>query len=270
MSLQSIIPESLISIDPNAYSIRFPPNEKAFAQNEEWCEVLTDGSWERIKLHDYAEIYRHPGLYEYLFQKLLRCTSPQMVARLLSDVLPDFNIHATSLRLLDLGAGNGMVGEQMRQLGIQKLTGIDIIPEAADAAERDRPGLYDDYVVADLCSLDEADSARLAATHANCLTTVSALGFGDIPPLAFQTAFNHIATPGWLVFNIKETFLSGRDLTGFARMIRAMSDRDIIQIQAYRRYSHRLSVTGKPLFYVAMVARKLKDIPESMAQEMAD
>jgi len=268
MSLQTIVSDLISPLD-QSFSIRFPTDERAYAQNEEWCEVLTEGSWDRIVLHDYPEIYRRPGLYEYIFAKMLRCTSPQVVARLLADVLPDFNVLPTSLRLIDLGAGNGMVGEQMRQLGVQKLVGIDIIPEAAEAAERDRPGLYDDYIVADLCALDEADRARLAAANANCLTTVSALGFGDIPPLAFQTAFNHVATPGWLVFNIKETFLSGRDLTGFARMIRAMCDRDIIQIQAYRRYSHRLSVTGKPLYYIAMVARKLKDIPEGMAEEMS-
>jgi SAM-dependent methyltransferase len=269
MTLQIAPPDLSAAEAQNAYAIRFPQASGNFDQTEEWCEVLIDGEWTRLRLHDYAEIYRRPGLYEYLFARLLRCTSPARMARLLADVLPDFQERATNLRLLDLGAGNGMVGAQMRRLGVQKLVGIDLAPEAAEAAERDRPGLYDDYVVADLCELDEADSARLAAADANCLTVVSALGFGDIPPLAFQTAFNHVASPGWLVCNIKETFLSGRDSTGFSRMIRAMSDRDIIQMQAYRRYSHRLSVTGKPLHYVAIIARKLKDIPEGLAAEVA-
>ena len=78
-----------------------------------------------------------------------------------------------------------------------------------------------------------------------------------------MTAYNLVTTPRWVVFNIKDSFLTTIDDTGFARLIRMMSDHEYIQIQAYRRYSHRLSVNGQRLHYVAIVARKLRPIPVS-------
>ena len=92
------------------------------------------------------------------------------------------------------------------------IVGVDIIEEAAEAAERDRPGVYDDYVVVDLTDR-RADDPRdaLGARGFNCLTTVAALGFGDIPPEAFATAFNLVEpTAAWVAFNIKERFLTRR------------------------------------------------------------
>jgi hypothetical protein len=254
----------------SAYPIRFPDEHRAgaCAQDQEWCEVYVNAEWRRMRLHDYDEIYNIPGLYEYLFGDLLRCRSPQRVVGLLGEVLRDWKVLPTQLSVIDLGAGNGMVGQQLRLLGIRHLVGADIIRAAADAVQRDRPGLYDDYIVSDFCKLSAEDRARAQAHAPNCLTSISALGFGDIPPAAFGAAFNLISTPGWLAFNIKESFLNGNDETGFSRLIRAMSEREIIQIQAYRRYSHRLSVAGKPLNYVALIARKLRPMPQSLPAEV--
>ena len=55
--------------------------------------------------------------------------------------------------MLDIGAGNGMVGEQLVDMGAEQVGGVDIIEEAAQALERDRPGIYKDYDVADLTNL---------------------------------------------------------------------------------------------------------------------
>lgn len=244
------------------YPLRFPENRDHCQQSQECCEVHVGGRWRRLRLHDYADIYKMPGLYEQLFANRLQCTSPERVVRVFSDVLKDWSSDAGDLRVLDFGAGNGMVGEELRTLGIRNLVGADILNEAAEAAERDRPGIYDDYVVADFCDLKESDSRRVARFQPNCLVTVAALGFGDVPPEAFVTAYNLVSTPGWIVFNIKETFLTGIDDTGFSRLIRKLTDQEFIQVQCYRRYSHRISVTGQKLHYVAIVARKLRPIPE--------
>ena len=90
---------------------------------------------------------------------------------------------------------------------------------------------------------------------------MATLGFGDIPPEAFATALSLIGTPGWLAFNIKEDFLYERDDSGFAKMVRALHRLDVIRIEAYRRYRHRLAVDGRPLYYVAMVASKREPMP---------
>lgn len=237
------------------------------SQDREWCEVVVDGQSRHIRFHDYNEVFSIPGLYEHIFYEQLKCSSPVRMADLLSDVLSDFNETLEDLRVLDVGAGNGMVAEELRAGGTKFAYGIDIIPEAKEAALRDRPGVYQEYHVADLTDLSEPLEERLRKQRFNCLMTVAALGFGDIPAKAFLKAFDIIETPGWIAFNIKEDFLREKDSSGFSRLIRQLNREEIMQIQAYRRYQHRLSVAGEPLHYVAMVARKLRDVPNHLMEE---
>jgi hypothetical protein len=37
-----------------------------------------------------------------------------------------------------------------------------------------------------------------------------------------------------------------------------------LRIEAYRRYQHRLSCAGEPLYYIALVAQKLQDVPADL------
>ena len=69
---------------------------------------------------------------------------------------------------------------------------------------------------------------------------------------------------------IKEDFLHEQDDSGFATLIRQLSRDEIIQIQAYRRFRHRFSITGEPLFYIAMVARKLVQVPDALIQRQPE
>lgn len=247
------------------FPMRFPERSLNLDQDEEWCEVKCGDTWKRIRFHDYHEIYSIPGLYEALFVDRLKCCSAERVVGLLDDVLSDFTPSMEDLRVLDMGAGNGMIGDELHKAGVKTIHGIDIVPEARMAALRDRPGIYDDYFVCDLTDLDDPDDDRIRVAKLNSLTVVAALGYGDIPPAAFVQACNLIDTPGWLAFNIKEDFLDvDDDNTGFSALIRNLRRHSCIQIEAYRRYRHRLSINGKPLHYIAMVARKIKPIPASV------
>lgn len=87
-----------------------------------------------------------------------------------------------------------------------------------------------------------------------------------MPPTAFAKALDLIESPGWLAFNIKEAFLDESDTTGFDKAIRSLCREHVIQIQAYRRYRHRVSITGEPLYYVAVIAKKLRDLPDAISQ----
>ena len=41
------------------HQIRFPSSSDVeLSQDEEWCEVLLDDDWTRIRFHDYGEIYK--------------------------------------------------------------------------------------------------------------------------------------------------------------------------------------------------------------------
>lgn len=238
------------------FEIRLPSSAGTLSQDREYCEVLLNGEWRRIRFHEYGDIYSVPGLYEQLFYELLACTSHRRVTWTLGDVLTESGDTPASLRVLEIGAGNGVVAERLRGLGIKKVVGVDIIAEAEDAARRDRPTVYDDYLVADLTRLSNEDRLRIARHELNCMVTVAALGFGDIPPEAFATAFNLIAPGGWVAFNAKEDFLRDGDPSGFAKLVRHMIHTGTIEIDAYRRYCHRRSTTGERLYYLAIVARK--------------
>lgn len=249
--------------DPE-YLIRFPDIKDQLEQDEEWIEVQLNGDWQRIRCHDYDRIFEIPGLYESLFYEALECTSPKRVAELLNEELEDADISPASLRVLDVGAGNGMMGEQLAESGVEKIVGVDILPEAKIAAERDRPGLYEDYLVADLTDLNADQQTKLELHRFNAMTTIAALGFGDMPPRAFAQAYNFMETGGWLAFNLKESFAKGSDDSGFSRMIRMMTEWELMNAHVYRRYRHRLSVDKQPLYYVAYIARKVHDIPEAL------
>lgn len=243
------------------FEFRFP-KATDLEQDEEWCDLRHDGAWRRVRFHDYHEIYAEPGLYESLFYRALRCNSPSRVVGLLEEVIREQGIDPQTLRCLDVGAGNGMVGEQLRSLGASEVLGIDILEEACGAARRDRPWVYDDYFVVDLCDVPEPIDKQLREARLNCLATVAALGFSDIPPRAFIEALHLIESNGWLAFNIREDFVQERDGSGFAKLIRQLCRDGVLHMHAYRRYCHRLSITGEPLYYVAMVARKQCDLPD--------
>jgi SAM-dependent methyltransferase len=238
-------------------------------QDQEWCEVVTHNKTRRIRFHDYNEVFEIPGLYEKLFYDTLKCCSPSYVANLLEDVAEEWDADLSDFRVLDVGAGNGMVGDELRYRGVRKMVGVDIIKEAKDATLLDRPGVYNDYRVADLTAIPKADLDALREHDLNCMTTVAALGYGDIPPLAFLQALDIISTPAWLAFNIKEDFLHERDQSGFSRLVRQLVEQDYILPLCYRRYRHRVSVSGDPLYYIAMIAKKCKPIPSQLFSEYA-
>ena len=204
------------------------------------------------------------------FMNRLKCCSPKKVAEILNSSLTQTLENFTELRVLDLGAGNGLMGAELKKYGVSRLVGIDIISEAKRATERDRPEIYDAYETIDFCNLDEVEKEDLYSWSFNCLTTVAALGFSDIPPKAFMVAFNIINSEGWVAFNIKETFLNDSDSSGFSRMIRDLIFSKYMDIYHLERYRHRVSIEGEPLFYFAVAGRKHYDVPSNFYDKYFD
>ncbi len=253
------------------HRIQFPTTEAAeLTQDEVSFTLNTDGVQRQVRFHDYDVIYGYPGLYEQLFYDRLKCQSPSKVASILASAVTQAGETPTTLRVLDLGAGNGIMGEELRRLGVARVIGADIIAEARDAYLRDRPGLYDDYLVCDLTDVDESTREELEAWSFDCLTTVAALGFGDIPPRAFVNAFNLVADGGWVAFNIRDTFLEHREMTDFSRTVRELVFTDYLEIHHLERYRHRLSIDGEPLFYYAIAGRKTAEVPAELFESGAD
>lgn len=198
------------------YNIKFPPTEPHTLDQNEAIFTIDEGGKEKFfRFHDYDELYKRPGLYEQLFYDRLKCVSPMKVVSLLRKTLRESKLPFSELRVLDFGAGNGMVGEEFRKIGVARVVGIDISPEACRASERDHPAAYDVYYVKDFTVLETPDVLEIQNWQCNCLTTVAALGFNDIPPQAFVNAFNLLENESWIGINIKDDFFNESDDSGF-------------------------------------------------------
>jgi len=238
-------------------TVHFPSrSELRLAQDEEWCVVEQDGERRRIRFHDYAEIFTVPGFYEYLFYERLECQSHTVVTDLLAEQVTAAGQDLACMSVLDLGAGNGMVGEELRRRGFGEVVGVDIVPAAGEATQRDRPDVYADYFVCDLLAPPVEVRAELEIADFAAMTSVAALGFGDVPPAVFGAAFDCVRPGGWIAFTIKEDFLETTDESGFSAHILRLLDEGLLEERARRRYQHRLDVRGEPLHYVAMVGVK--------------
>ncbi len=256
------------TILPKRHRLQFPRTQEGLQQDEAFFYLNDPSGRLRIRFHDYNEIYKIQGLYEQLYSDRLKCVSPQKICDILKATLAQADKNMSELRVLDLGAGNGVVGEMLKRLGVSRLVGVDIIPEALEAAERDRPGVYDDYYVADLACLTTDERDDITSWSLDCLVSVSALGFGDIPVRAFVEGFNLLQTEGWMAFNVKETFLDNCDNTGFSRTIRELIFSQYLDLYHLERYCHRLSITGEPLYYFALAGRKNADIPQDYLKKI--
>jgi SAM-dependent methyltransferase len=246
------------------HRIQFPPADVRELRQDEVYFYLWDGdAKEKIRLHDYDRIYKVPGLYEQVVYERLKCQSPAKVSEVLRYSVSQSNQRFSELRVLDLGAGNGVVGEELKKHGVSRLVGVDIIPEAQVATERDRPGVYDAFYVMDLCQLRDDEREELVSWSPDCLVSVAALGFGDIPAKAFLEAFNIIAEDGWIAFNVKQTFLDRSDDSAFSQFIRELIFSKYLDLYYLQKYRHRLSIEGEPLYYYALGGRKTADVPSS-------
>lgn len=251
------------------HRIQFPAQDaKDLDQDEVYFYLIEGDNRTRLRFHDYAQIYLRPGLYEQIFYDRLKCSSPRKVCAILKNTLDAFHQSFSELRVLDLGAGNGMMGEALKSYGISRLVGVDIISEAKDAAYRDRPGLYDEYYVADFTDLKPELAEEITDWSIDCLTSVAALGFGDIPPSAFFQALRFVNTGGWIAFNIKETFLDKSDKSGFSRFIRELIFSEYLDVYHMEKYHHRYSMEGQPLYYFAIVAQKTEELPTDLFRRL--
>jgi len=243
------------------YKVMLPDNSCDLDQDEEYLTISSDCDTRRLRLHDYAKIYEVPGLYEEVVYDRLKCDSPRQVCSLLEKEMAAAADWNESLRVLDFGAGNGMVGECLSdRLDCEVLIGLDILPEAQLAAQRDRPDIYDDYYVMDLSDPQKKDLRELDRWNFNALLTVAALGFGDIPFQGFVHAFNLIDNGGWIAFNINDRYMSNTDDTGYGGVLDQMMGNSL-EVHQVRRHCHRMAMNGDPIHYHAVIGQKRENIP---------
>jgi len=223
--------------------------------DQETVEVrFGDGRSERVRVQDYERVYAIPGLYEAIVMDTLRCRSPDRVASMLASAARSLGRTEPPLRVFDLGAGNGVAGEALARRGLRPVVALDIEPAARVAALRDRPDIYDTYLTADVLSLTAAQRHAIRALMPNALACVGAIGLDHVPPAALPAALELLAADSLLAYTIAAAS-AGTDAAEISTRLRAIEDQWRIDELARVRYRHRLTVTGRPIWWQATIVR---------------
>ena len=199
-------------------------------------------------LHNYDLVYSVPGLYEAILG-MLRYKSHIALANALERQVVGAGRAMTDISVFDVGAGNGLFGEQLWERGVRRLAGADISTVAPMAAERDRPGLYSlGYLVGDLARLENRVRSLVDSNGLNCLTSAGALGPGHMPVETLDQTWRPFPPGSLIALTVQE---------------KVANDGPLLQLLAQttdfgrpRRVFHRNTMDGKKVHYNVLVGRK--------------
>ncbi|MGZ4246940.1 MAG: hypothetical protein ACXVUE_01335 [Solirubrobacteraceae bacterium] len=217
-------------------------------------EYVALGDDDIVHLHDYARIYAVPGLYEHVVQEQLQCRSPQVAADGFLRAAARAGSDASSMTVLDVGAGTGLVGELLVRGGVERVVGIDALCAARTACMRDRPGVYTGYLVGDLAA-DDPDELRAALrTHRlGGLVSAGAFGGTHAPPAALVNALALLPPGAPVALTIDERWMNTSDPDGFGCAVERLVDQGDLEAFERTRFRHRITTTGEPIFYELVV-----------------
>ena len=226
---------------------------------EEWVEFGPEDARRRVGFHDYAAIYAVPGLYERIFYEELGMCSTTEVVALFGRGLAAAGRDPAAERVLDLGAGSGAGGEELRRLGVPYVVGLDLEPVAREAAGRDRPGAYDDYLVGDLGALPGEALDRLREHRLTSLVALAAIGVGHVPPPTLEIGLGLLAPGGLFAFAIASALLPDSEdeagvATGYPDWLAELFSGRADELGRHT-YMHRIQTDGTPHDAVAVVGR---------------
>jgi SAM-dependent methyltransferase len=213
-----------------------------------------DRGEEIVHLHDYERLYEVPGLYEHIVQELLGCVSPQFAAQGLALALTRLELDPAALTLLDLGAGTGLVGELLRELGIGNVVGLDTLAAARAACLHDRPAIYRDYLVGDLAKPTPQLLLRLRDHHLTGLVSAGAFGGTHAPATALVRAIDLLPAGAPVVFTIDERWMQVGGPDGFRAPVAGLLASGALRLLERSRFRHRLTTGGAPIQYELLIA----------------
>lgn len=214
------------------------PDLPGVLQDEEYCLLTMHGLTRTLQFHNYGPIFDVSGLCEHLFEHLLHCSSPRLVVSLLTEVMRATEESVTAQRVLAVEAGNGAVSSELRLAGLRHTWGLDRDGSAHNAALRDRPSVYNDYLVADASSLSEVVDTIVEGIAPTCLACTGAIGFDGPPVSAFADVAELLPTGGWPATTLHEYLVDDA--------LNLLVTRGLT-LWHWERYQHWLAVDGRPI-----------------------
>ncbi|MGY9054983.1 MAG: hypothetical protein ACKVGZ_05155 [Alphaproteobacteria bacterium] len=242
---------------PALYDVEYEAPESS-RQSDEFFWANVGGVRQRFNIHDYATLYRIPWLYDIALYHNLVCRTPTEMSAAIDKVWTENGVDRAGLRALELGAGSGAFGHELRHsLGITHLEAVDICPEAALAANRDRPDLYTAYHIDDLTNLSAATMAAADAAQFNVVAMASATGWGNHIPLAgFECSFQLLTSGGWYIFHVKPNDPDLECIELCAWVDEKIASGQLVQKHRGAHF-HRKSSDGSDIFYDVVIGTKV-------------
>lgn len=201
-------------------------------------------------LHDYAALYQVPGLYEATYFVRLGGRAPHLLVEALAEVVP--RPERPGLQVLDVGAGTGVVGEQLAAVGFRRIAGTDVEPASEWAVSRDRAGLYQELRTMDLTGLSDDDLRWLRTPAPQVATIAGAIGFGHLPVDALAALTRVLPDGGLLALTIAHGFEHDPELADHATLLLGPAYR----LRARRQGLHRQTAEGARLDIAALVLER--------------
>lgn len=201
-------------------------------------------------LHDYAALYDVPGLYEAVYFLRFGGRSPHLLAETLAQVVSP--PERPGLQVLDVGAGTGVVGEQLRAIGFRRIAGTDLEPAGERAIRRDRGQVYDELRTMDLTRPGDDDLGWLRALAPQVVTIVGAVGFGHLPVEALAAVTRALPHRGLLAVTVAHRFEQEPELAGHAALLLGPAYRE----RARGTGLHRRTADGGRLEVTALVLER--------------
>ena len=106
-----------------------------------------------------------------------------------------------SARVLDAGAGTGMVGEELARLGFRHITALDLSPGMLKTANE--KSVYEELVVGELGKPLDFETGRFDA--ATCIGTLT---IGHAPPESLDELVRVTKAGGAIVFSMRTDYLT--------------------------------------------------------------
>jgi predicted TPR repeat methyltransferase len=226
------------------FSVSFPAQENGGPDEEAFDVTFDDGRVQRLTMHDYGRVYAIPGLYEEVVHRRLGCATPDRVAALLARAARGLGWALDDVRVLDLGAGNGVSGSALAEAGMRPVVAVDIEPAARLATLRDRPGLYELVLTGDARSL----GAAVRALRPNALTLVGALGNDHVGAEELSAAAQLLESDALVAY----AYPDYEDDTALMTALAARGDLTELDRERYR---HRRTTAGGERVWQAVVVR---------------
>ena len=203
-------------------------------------------------LHDYAALYQVPGLYEATYLVRLGGRAPHLLIKTLAEVVP--RRERAVLQVLDVGAGTGVVGEQLTAVGFRRIAGTDVEPASEWAVLRDRAELYQDLRTIDLTGLSEDDLRWLRTVAPQVVTVAGAVGFGHLQVDAFAALTRMLPVGGLLALTVAHGFEHDPELADHATLLLGPAYR----LRTRRDGLHRQTAEGARLDVVALILERTR------------